>query len=216
MVFMTGTIDLYVSCWFIYRVWILSQGNCTLVATLIIQAVSFEAMCTATTVKYATHPFFATYAKEQVFSDLALSLDFLSHLSNSISLCYYLRQISRRSTQTRSVTGALMFYIIQTGFLTALVCIACVILQALQPDNFIYVGVFFSLSNLYSNALLGSFNSRDWFRHQLSAEIPMLAFPKSPGHARVAVTGDIRTSPPKTPFEMAQPFSLGPGVEGQS
>ena len=29
---------------------------------------------------------------------------------------------------TSSVTGALMLYIIQTGFLTALVCIACVIL----------------------------------------------------------------------------------------
>lgn len=78
--------------------------------------------------------------------------------------------------RTNSILNALIAYTINTGLLTSMMCFVSMITHAVMPHNFIFIGVYFPLSGLYSNALLGSLNARDWFRREtesIHAIIPL-------------------------------------------
>ncbi|KAF8896743.1 hypothetical protein CPB84DRAFT_1781731 [Gymnopilus junonius] len=84
----------------------------------------------------------------------------------AVSLCILLFQsrIGFESNKMDSVLVVLMVFSINTGLLTSLCAIACFVTYTIWPQRLIYIGVYFTLSKLYVNALLASLNTRNRLR----------------------------------------------------
>jgi len=57
-----------------------------------------------------------------------------------------------------------MVYTVQTGLLTSVASLGCVIAYAISPNTYIFLAIYFPLSKLYINALLATLNARDTVR----------------------------------------------------
>ncbi|KIP06899.1 hypothetical protein PHLGIDRAFT_24357 [Phlebiopsis gigantea 11061_1 CR5-6] len=161
VVFFTAATDVLVQCWFTFRVHRLSKGNWWL--TVILGCLTITVLGNSVGVfQLATFP---EFAKANWVVYLGLAFTVTTDLIIALALCYYLRRMRSGSFhRTESMITNLMVYAVNTGLLTSLLCIACIVARVTQPNNFIFIGLFFPLSSLYSNALLGSLNARDWFR----------------------------------------------------
>ncbi|KNZ75372.1 hypothetical protein J132_03412 [Termitomyces sp. J132] len=68
---------------------------------------------------------------------------------------------------TNSLVRMLMLYTINTSKGDRICSITCFIAYAIWPDDFTFIGIYFSLSKLFLNSLLATLNSR----HTLSEKI---------------------------------------------
>ncbi|GJJ13645.1 hypothetical protein Clacol_007901 [Clathrus columnatus] len=84
----------------------------------------------------------------------------------AIFLCW---QLYNKKTSFKRFT-------INTGLVMTLASTSVFIFFVLQPDNFIYIGVFFVTSKLYNNSLLASLNARDYVRNQLKSVMMVANF----------------------------------------
>ncbi|KAH9474978.1 hypothetical protein JR316_0012077 [Psilocybe cubensis] len=66
--------------------------------------------------------------------------------------------------RTDSILKIMMAFSINTGLLTSICAVACLVTYAIWPQRFIFMGLYFALSKLYVNSLLASLNAR----HSLS------------------------------------------------
>ncbi|KAF5319718.1 hypothetical protein D9619_008607 [Psilocybe cf. subviscida] len=78
----------------------------------------------------------------------------------AISLCALLFHSRTGIKRTDSIVRILMAFSINTGLLTSICALACLITYAIWPKNFIFIGFYFVLSKLYVNSLLASLNAR--------------------------------------------------------
>ncbi|KIP12265.1 hypothetical protein PHLGIDRAFT_328316 [Phlebiopsis gigantea 11061_1 CR5-6] len=60
--------------------------------------------------------------------------------------------------------NTLLIYIVNTGLLTSIVAVAAVVTSIVMPNNFIFVSIYFVISELYSNSMLTSLNARQRLR----------------------------------------------------
>ncbi|EKM52510.1 uncharacterized protein PHACADRAFT_186644 [Phanerochaete carnosa HHB-10118-sp] len=174
VVFFTTATDLVVQAWFTFRVWTLSKGNRPLTFALAACSICVLGISTGITIRFYQLKDFANYSKANWLVFLGLGLTVATDFLIAISLCYYLFHMRSVVHRTSTIVNGLMIYAVNTGLLTCILCIACLItpcpMQRLtEPDNFIFIGIFFPLSSTYSNALLGSLNARDWFRNKRDA-----------------------------------------------
>ncbi|PCH42546.1 hypothetical protein WOLCODRAFT_53627, partial [Wolfiporia cocos MD-104 SS10] len=75
--------------------------------------------------------------------------------------------LSRRRTgfsRTDSVIRLLMLYSIETGTLTSLCAISCLVTSATMQSGLVYMSIYFVLSELFLNSLLASLNARHSLR----------------------------------------------------
>ncbi|KAF4622251.1 hypothetical protein D9613_009608 [Agrocybe pediades] len=80
------------------------------------------------------------------------------------SLCTLLLKSRTGLKRTDSIITLLMAFSINTGLLTSICAIACLVTYAIWPQRFVFMGIFFALSKLYVNSLLASLNARTAFR----------------------------------------------------
>ncbi|KAF8239353.1 hypothetical protein L208DRAFT_1386229 [Tricholoma matsutake] len=64
-----------------------------------------------------------------------------------------------------------MIYFINTGLLTILCAAACLITYVTWPLGLVAAAIYYSLSKLYFNSLLGMLNARDSLRNNLDGGI---------------------------------------------
>ncbi|KAI0750024.1 hypothetical protein C8Q80DRAFT_1269810 [Daedaleopsis nitida] len=80
----------------------------------------------------------------------------------AVTLCYYLyKSRSMISHRTNFMLNVLIRYTINTGLATSVIMLVCLVTYATMPNNFVYIGVYFTLSKLYLNSLLVSLNARE-------------------------------------------------------
>ncbi|KAF8968561.1 hypothetical protein BDZ97DRAFT_1799051 [Flammula alnicola] len=82
----------------------------------------------------------------------------------AISLCVLLFKSRTGLQRTDSILTILMAFSINTGLLTSICALACLITYAIWPQRFIFMGIYFALSKLYVNSLLASLNARGTLR----------------------------------------------------
>ncbi|KAF9033565.1 hypothetical protein BJ165DRAFT_1410304 [Panaeolus papilionaceus] len=118
------------------------------------------------------------------------------------SLCVLLYQSRTGIKRTDSLLNTMMLFTINTGLLTSVCAIACLVTYAIWPQRFIFMGLYFALSKLYVNSLLASLNTRQSFRakthkNDTSEEFTSasLAFPRvKPDHNQGEPKQDLEHS----------------------
>lgn len=78
----------------------------------------------------------------------------------TVSRCLVLRRFRTGIRSTDSIISVLMVYSINTGMLTSLCAIVCLITYTVLPNMFVYFVFYFVLSKLYVNCLLANLNAR--------------------------------------------------------
>ncbi|PCH41728.1 hypothetical protein WOLCODRAFT_101123, partial [Wolfiporia cocos MD-104 SS10] len=84
----------------------------------------------------------------------------------AISLTFLLGRRRTGFSRTDSMIKMLMFYSVETGTLTSLCAISCLITFTMMRENFIYMSLYFILSELFLNSLLASLNARRGIREK--------------------------------------------------
>ncbi|KAG0699782.1 hypothetical protein DFH29DRAFT_33669 [Suillus ampliporus] len=120
------------------------------------------------------------------------------------SMCYLLVTSNTKTDMTlRSIVRA----IINTGCLTSICSMACIITLAAMPDNFVYLGFEFLLSKLYVNSYLALLNARYYhdinahtsqrrpprvYRPELQVNVSQDGFPRTSGADKFQVSDRTR------------------------
>lgn len=159
-IYITVLIILVVRSVFTARIWILSYGNKFLVVIITLTSLfvfgtgyGFASIGFGTTFKKLFEESWMLYASlgGAVAADLMIAL----------SLCYLLMRNRTGFKRTDSLVTTLLVYAVNTGLLTSVCATACFITYTVWPQDFIFMGIYFSLGKMYLNAMLASLNARD-------------------------------------------------------
>ncbi|KAH9481261.1 hypothetical protein JR316_0005783 [Psilocybe cubensis] len=91
---------------------------------------------------------------------LGFAADVIADVLIAVSLCTILLRSKTGIKSTDSKVSFIMAFTVNTGLLTSICALACLITYAIWPQRFIFLGIYFAQSKLYVNALLGSLNAR--------------------------------------------------------
>lgn len=148
---------------YLQRIWIISKGRIRILPVLMTVII----VC-ASSVGFVM--FWAVF-KSKLFSDLTkirwsiyLSLGTMTLIDFLIasSLCYLLASAKTGFTKTDMTLQTLVRDIINTGCLTSICSMACIITDAAMPSNFIFLGIELLLSKLYVNSYMALLNARHY------------------------------------------------------
>lgn len=148
---------------YLQRIWIISKGRTRILPILMTVTITL-----ASSIGFVL--FWAVF-KSKFFSDLtkirwsiylSLSTMTLIDLLIASSLCYLLASAKTGFTKTDMTLQTLVRDIINTGCLTSLCSMACIITDAAMPNNFTFLGIEFLLSKLYVNSYMALLNARHY------------------------------------------------------
>ncbi|GJE93654.1 hypothetical protein PsYK624_098140 [Phanerochaete sordida] len=162
----TAVNDVVVRGWFVYRIYVLSHYKKWAALPLALLCIVLFGVTLATGVKAYQTKTYTNFEKIHWLLDTDLSLVFVADVVIAIILCFLLamaraKTINRR---TESYINILILYTINTGLLTSMLSLACLITFVTMPFNYVFLSLYFPMANLYANSLLASFNMRDSFR----------------------------------------------------
>ncbi|KAH7917128.1 hypothetical protein BV22DRAFT_1135670 [Leucogyrophana mollusca] len=86
-------------------------------------------------------------------------------LPNTFALCWILHRSWTEFARTDTLIDKLVIYTVNTGLLTSLFTLADLLCAITMQDNLIYIGLYFCLSKLYTNAFQAILNSRHGLAH---------------------------------------------------
>ncbi|EKM52816.1 uncharacterized protein PHACADRAFT_212026 [Phanerochaete carnosa HHB-10118-sp] len=152
--------------WYTYRIWIISDKNYCIVMPLFVGILAVLGTSVALVVGTLTMSPLTYFLSLNpvLFTGMALIMTVDTYIS--IVLVVLLRRQRSRvvSKRTMSAVQFLMMYTVNTGLISSVVSLGVIIARAIAPADMIYISIYFILSPIYSNSLMGSLNARDWFR----------------------------------------------------
>ncbi|THH00807.1 hypothetical protein EW145_g7026 [Phellinidium pouzarii] len=199
--------DFIVRLYYTRRVWIMSKQN----RFLTLGPAIFAIVTFVSGIGFASTIF--TYHSTLQFANISwvlytsLSSGVAADISMAGSLCYFLAKNRTGFQSTDTKISILMAYIINTGLLTSLCAVFCFVTYTIMPDNYVFIGFYFSLSKLYFNSFLATLNARDRLRDGLSRhanggggpgayQMPRIVSVGSPGASKHAASfGTINMGP---------------------
>ncbi|TBU23557.1 hypothetical protein BD311DRAFT_868694 [Dichomitus squalens] len=174
-IIVTGISDGIVRGIFCHRIWILSNRNRWLCATIALSSgVAFGG-----SLAYPIKGFqLQTYSKLEDVSWLlyfSLSTILVTDCIIAATLCILLA--ARRTVFTRVdlTVRTLILYTVNTGALTTLCALVDLIAYAATPHSFVYITFYFLLPKLFLNSLLATLNARKSLREQMRADAVALS-----------------------------------------
>ncbi|KDQ24897.1 hypothetical protein PLEOSDRAFT_32935, partial [Pleurotus ostreatus PC15] len=112
------------------------------------------------------------------------------------TLCFFLSTRRTGFKSTDNLVNTMMVYSINTGLLTSVCAMACFITYAIWPQDFVFIGIYFTLSKLYLNSLLATLNARTLMRehdHRISTNPEGVSFKFVPPMDCTAVIDSARS-----------------------
>ncbi|KAJ7630351.1 hypothetical protein FB45DRAFT_915270 [Roridomyces roridus] len=104
------------------------------------------------------------------------------------ALVYYLSRNRTGFAKTDRIISRILTFTVETCVVTSTVTVIDVICFATMPDNFVFLGLYFLVSKLYSNSLLTSLNNRNVYRTAQGTTITV--------NGTTGRNGQISTLPP--------------------
>jgi len=163
----TAITTLSVNIFYGWRIHKMSKANWWLTGPILLLAITRVALAFVTTTEMVlTKTFPAFAAGFNIVLTCGMSISAATDIVVSTARYYYLRNLKQGYTGTQEVVDAVVIFTINDGCLTCAVAIAAVIFLVRLPDNFIWLGIYFSIGKLFSNSLLATLNLRNWYRHR--------------------------------------------------
>ncbi|RDB30540.1 hypothetical protein Hypma_007211 [Hypsizygus marmoreus] len=147
-----------------YRVWMLSGHRFILTSLLLLLALLHFASGEVSAIQFLLLKRFARFGSVKVPSILRLSSAALCDTGLAISLCYFLHQKRTGFEKTDKIIDYLILFTINSGVLTSIASVACLVTYLVVPRTWVYLALCFLISRLYANTFLCSLNSRQILR----------------------------------------------------
>jgi len=144
----------------IYRVWMLSTRKtmltCVLLTFALIHLISGE----VSAAQFLELKRFAEFGSVEIPSILRLGSACVCDTGIAVSSCYFLQQKRTGYKRTDEIIDHLMVFSINSGLITSVASIACLVTYITIPKTWVYFTLCFLISRLYSNTFLCALNSR--------------------------------------------------------
>jgi len=150
------------------RVWLMTRRSKVLVACIATTSLTAFAMGSAFASRAFSVKTFANFAKISYLMYSALGSGVAADILIAGSLCISLSRSRTGFKKTDTLVNLLIMYAINTGLLTTVCFAACFITYAIWPNEFTFVGIYFTLPKLYLNSLLATLNSREALAEKIS------------------------------------------------
>ncbi|KAK7043032.1 hypothetical protein VNI00_008770 [Paramarasmius palmivorus] len=150
-----------------YRVWMLSERRILLTYTLYFFAIihfgislpvrrltSINRSHPVSAAQFLALKDFALFDSAKIPSILRLSSAAICDTGIAISLCYFLQQKRTGYKKTDEIIDHLMIFSINSGLLTSLASIGCLVTYLVVPKTWVYLALCFLISRLYGNTFL--------------------------------------------------------------
>jgi len=161
----TECIAVAVDCFFIRRIWLMSDRDWRTLPLLIPTFLAF-AVSIAYVVKCFRLPLFVDAAKSTWLLGLFSSCRAAVDLAIAIWMCYLLFTKRTGFKRTQSVIRTLVHFTVATGCLTSFVTTCYIISFFTMQNNMIYIGIYFVHGKVYLNSMLAALNSRAYLRER--------------------------------------------------
>ncbi|KAI0916252.1 hypothetical protein AcV5_003245 [Taiwanofungus camphoratus] len=214
-VVVSGVSDILVRGFFCLRVWKLSGKNWVLAGLIVSTSLVAFAGNLAFTIRGLMIGNFLKFTEISWIVYMNLACCISADMLIAISLCTSLMRRRTGFTKTDSLLRTLMVYTINTGALTGICTILCLIFYAtMPPNNFTYVAFYFVLPPLLVNAFLATLNARQALRENtMGGVISIQASPR--GAVEISTRSEvIRTYSTSDTFGM-RPTSMGDSSQGE-
>ncbi|KAI0659169.1 hypothetical protein C8Q70DRAFT_155767 [Cubamyces menziesii] len=193
-VVVTGISDLLVRGIFCQRVWRLSNRNWPLMIAIVVTTLTVFGGSIAFAIKGFSLPDYFALSRISDILYISLGVGVVADILIAASMCVLLAKRRTGFAKTDSMVRVLILYSVNTGALTSLCALICLITYATMPDNFIFIGVYFVLPKLFLNSLLATLNARRPLREAGSG--PMVSIPISTtSNSRMSHSGMPQYSP---------------------
>ncbi|KAF8191409.1 hypothetical protein K438DRAFT_1762616 [Mycena galopus ATCC 62051] len=164
---LTAITTLSVNIFYGWRIHRMSKSNWWLTGPIVMLATARVGMAFVTTIEMIlTKTFPAFTAGFNIVLICGLSVSAATDILISITRYLFLRDLNQGYSGTQEVVDAVVVFTINDGAITCAVAIAAIICLLRMPDNFIWLGVYFSIAKLFSNSVLATLNLRNWYRHR--------------------------------------------------
>jgi len=168
------TSDTLIRCFFSYRIWKLSNSGwlmvLVLVNTAIIWANGLVSSVKTSFLKSLSDLYTISWLVKWQYAASA-GTDVLI----TLILCFLLFKMRTGFKRTNDTVNTLMVYAINTGALTSVLSIACMIAFLVSPTTYVWMGILFTLPKFFLNALLATLNAR----HRLEPTGELQSIPTS-------------------------------------
>jgi len=161
---------------FTFRIWSLSR-NVWLTAFVGVNSLLVSCGALAALVKAATLNNYARFSEISWLIYWMICGTVFVDITIAGTMCYLLNKMRTGFRRTDFQIQTLMVYIINTGVLTSIAASACMLCYALMKDNFVFIGIMFTLPTFFLNSLLATLNARKHIK-DMSSDIQSVPLSK--------------------------------------
>ncbi|EKM49664.1 uncharacterized protein PHACADRAFT_201361 [Phanerochaete carnosa HHB-10118-sp] len=153
---LTALVTFLVHCFFIHRIYIISNRNLYLTVPLAVLALFRLAAATASTSEMIRLSSYSGFVKRYgyIFT-MGLSSAVALDIAITGAMCFFLRRGKSQLSTMNDIIDTLVLYTVETGMITCLTTIASLACWvSMHNNNLIFLGLHFTISKLYANSLL--------------------------------------------------------------
>ncbi|KAJ7771634.1 hypothetical protein B0H16DRAFT_1514160 [Mycena metata] len=163
----TAITTLSVNIFYGWRIHKMSKQNWWLTIPIILLCIARVGLAFVTTAEMIIQKTFPNFAASfNIVLTCGMSVSAATDIVVSAARYYYLRNLKRGHTGTQEVVDAVVVFTINDGCLTCSVVLAAIACLLRMPENFIWLGIYFTIAKFYSNSVLATLNLRNWYRHR--------------------------------------------------
>ncbi|KAJ7759153.1 hypothetical protein B0H16DRAFT_1534558 [Mycena metata] len=167
----TAFIIFFVHCFYIWRIWILSDKRLLLVIPLAVGAVSHLGLEMAVMALTFRWPDFSQFHRITGYFTGAVAIAAAIDITIAVVMFLLLRTRKTGIKSTEQILNRIVTYTISTGLLTSVIDIVILAAFIGSPDTLVYLCFYDFVPNLYANSLLAMLNSRGDEKLQVGIEL---------------------------------------------
>lgn len=176
----TNILGVCVRIFYLWRIWLLSERNVLLVASLFTLYIVHIGFGFGSAISCVLHATWTEYQNNHItflINVIALSLGCASDIVTAAILIYFFWNARTEFEGSHRIINVLMAYALNTGALTSMTSLLMIFTYVFLKNNLLFAGVFMVLGRLYANSVLGTLNTRQILRAHRSAPQTLQSVP---------------------------------------
>ncbi|KAF7302373.1 hypothetical protein HMN09_00870900 [Mycena chlorophos] len=171
---LTAVMTLSVNIFYGSRIHRMSQRNWVLTGVITILCLARTGVAFVSTFGMLTKKTFTAFSPTyQRYLIIGLSISAATDIVISAARYYFLRNLQQGYPGAQEIVDVVVVFTLNDGCLTCAVVLASLACLVAMPHNFVWVGIYFSITKLYANSILCTLNLRNLYRRQRPLGIPL-------------------------------------------